>query len=291
MHLAESPHTLGLGFSSCPNDTFMFHALVHGLVAVPGPGPVGFRCVIDDIEALNERALASVDALEISKLSANVLGHVTERYYVLPSGAALGRGCGPLVVTRRGAALTRLSDLAARRIAVPGMMTTAYLLLRLFAPESVDAVPMRFDAIMAAVASGEVDAGVVIHEGRFTYEAAGLQLIADLGECWEADTDLPLPLGVICAQRSLNDQLVRGVASALSASVEYAYRHPEASRAYIAGLAQELAPDVCARHIALYVNAFSRDLGEVGRAAIETLLARGRAVGVLPGGGCSPWRD
>ncbi|TPV97032.1 MAG: 1,4-dihydroxy-6-naphthoate synthase [Myxococcales bacterium FL481] len=288
MTMPTAPLTrFDLGFSSCPNDTFMFHALVHGLVPAPD---LPFHCVIEDIEALNERARRPADALPVTKLSVSVLGHVTDRYSVLASGAALGHGCGPLVVTRSESTRDRLDSLAGARVAVPGLNTTAYLLLRLFAPASVQVVPMRFDAIMGAVASEHVDAGVVIHEGRFTYADAGLELVADLGQHWEQDTGYPLPLGVICADRRLDPGLVRDFEHALSASIAYARCHPAASRSYVASLAQELSASVCERHIALYVNAFSEELGSTGRAAVDCLLARGREAGVLPASAGSPWR-
>jgi len=270
---------LRLGFSSCPNDTFAFHALVHGLV----PFAEALAPVIEDIEALNERALARDAArrLPLTKLSVGVLPAAASRYAVMRAGAALGRGCGPLVVTRsdRGCSL---GELAGQRVAIPGVHTTAWMLLRAFAP-AVEPVAMRFDRIMGAVEAGEVAAGLVIHEGRFTYAARELVSIADLGVLWEADTGLPLPLGVIAADRSLDARLVARFEDALSDSVALARRDPAPSRAWIREHAQELDDDVTARHIALYVNDFTVDLGSEGRRAIDELLARA-------GGSPSPWR-
>jgi 1,4-dihydroxy-6-naphthoate synthase len=202
----------------------------------------------------------------------------------VPAGAALGRGCGPLVVVRDEASAAGLEELAGKKVAVPGMATTAHLLLRRFAPTSAIALPMRFDRIMPAVARGEVDAGVIIHEGRFTYREHGLVQIADLGELWESETDLPLPLGVICARRDLDERVYRSFARALRASIEYAFADPLASRDYVSALAQELEPEVCRRHIELYVNEYSLELASQGEAAIVRLLG--------PQGVCSAdlWR-
>jgi 1,4-dihydroxy-6-naphthoate synthase len=268
-----------LGFSSCPNDTFMFDALVHGRIAdAPAVVPV-----IEDIEALNDRACGSSDdaRLDVTKLSVGALPDAIDRYAVLATGAALGRGCGPLVVRRRDRDDVReLQALEGRRVAVPGLRTTAWRLLQAFAP-GVQPIAMRFDRVMPAVVAGEVDAGLVIHEGRFTYGEHDLSRIADLGELWEADTRLPVPLGVITARRSLAE--FDAIEAAIGASVAAAFADPSRSRAWVKSLAQELADDVIERHIALYVNASSRGLLAEDRRAIETLLLRC---------GCtaSPWR-
>ncbi len=265
---------LRLGFSPCPNDTFMFHALVHGSV----PNAPVVEVVMEDIEGLNRRVLEpGGDVLEVSKLSVSAWARARERYAVLDAGAALGHGCGPLVVGRHEAAL---HDLRGKRIAVPGLGTTAYALLRMFGPEHT-AVPMRFDDIMPAVSRGDVHAGLVIHESRFTYPEHGLVLLADLGEVWEADTGLPLPLGVIAAQRSLDDAVRERFEVALRASVQHAWANPDASRGYVQAHAQEMSKEVCDKHIGLYVNAFSAALGEQGRAAIDTFVLRGTEAGVL----------
>lgn len=279
---------LTIGFSPCPNDTFMFHALVAG--EVPGPR---LRPWLADIEALNERALGA-DPLPVTKLSVHALAHVRARYTVLAAGAALGRGCGPLVVARPetlrdeepAAALQRLQG---RRVAIPGLHTTAHLLLRALAPALTRVVPMRFEAIMPAVAAGEVDAGLIIHESRFTYAAQGLAQVADLGALWEAQTGLPLPLGVIAVQRGLGAGLAEALEAGIVRSILAARARPEAAWPYIRAHAQEMDPEVCRQHIALYVNDFSLALGDEGRAAIDALLARGEAAGLLPGG-ASVWR-
>jgi 1,4-dihydroxy-6-naphthoate synthase len=256
---------LTFGFSPCPNDTFAFHALVHGLVDSPAP----IRPVLLDIEELNRRAHDG--ELDLTKLSFGAIPAVSDRYAMLRSGAALGRGVGPLVVAREQ---TTLGDAAAGPIAIPGRETTAFLLLRLLAPELGEPVELRYDEILGAVERGEVAAGLIIHESRFTYAEHGLVRVADLGELWEEQTGLPVPLAAICARRDLDDQLREAVESALRASVEYAFAHPEASRDYVRAHSQELSDEVCDRHIALYVNRFSVDLGDEGIAAIEALTAK-----------------
>lgn len=273
--------TLRLGFSSCPNDTFMFHAMVHGDVVVPD---TALSVVMEDIEALNERALGPVDErVEVTKLSVGVLPKAARDYAVLGAGAALGRGCGPLLVASPDR-FASLDDLSGARIAIPGALTTANLLLSIFGPADVQRVAMRFDRIMPAVAAGQVDAGLIIHESRFTYPAHGLARVADLGEVWETDTGLPLPLGVICADRRLPADLVDALEAGLRASVRAAFADPSRSRAYVRAHAQEMTDEVCDRHISLYVGDLSVDLGDEGRAAIESLLRR--ADPSAP----SPWR-
>jgi 1,4-dihydroxy-6-naphthoate synthase len=283
------PTALSLGFSPCPNDTFMFDALVHGRVDAGG---LQLAVEMDDIEVLNRRALGldPRPPLPVTKVSVAALGRLTTDYAVLDAGAALGRGCGPLVL-RRGddPRRTTLAELAGARVAIPGEATTANLLLRLFGPE-LARVTMRFDRIMPALAAGEVDAGLVIHESRFTYPEHGLACVADLGECWEAATGLPLPLGVIVARRELPDATVLAVQQGLRASVEAAWADPATTRAYVRAHAQELDEDVCRRHIELYVNAFSAALGDEGRRAIEVLVQRMREVGAMAADAPGPWR-
>ncbi len=272
---------LTFGFSPCPNDTFAFHRAVHGGATEHG---LLLRPFLEDIEALNRRAVAGVAPFDVSKLSIPAFAKVVDRHAVLPAGAALGFGNGPLVVRRADSPLRSLAELRDARIAIPGENTTAWLLLRCLGATTGEVVPMRFDAIMAAVENGAVDAGLVIHEGRFTYPDRGLALVADLGELWEQQTGGPLPLAVIAARRDLDHDLFARVGAVLRESVRAARADPTASRAYVRGHAQELDEAVCAQHIALYVNDYSEDLGAVGRRAIEELIARGRAVGVLPAG-------
>ena len=269
--------TLTLGFSPCPNDTFIFHALVQGLAACQG---IAFRERLEDVETLNRLTLEG--ALDVSKVSSHLLGFIRDEYCLLRSGGALGRGCGPLIVAARYSAM---EDLGGKRIAVPGRYTTAHLLLRLFAPTLDTIVFLPFHEIMGAVQRGVVDAGVIIHESRFTYPDYGLAKLIDLGEWWERETGHPIPLGGIVAKRSLGGVAIAAIDSALRASVAYAQSHPGAANGYIRAHSQEMSDEVCAAHIGLYVNDFSLDLGAAGEAAVTTLLARAEDAGLVPRSG------
>lgn len=251
----------------------MFHALVSG--RVDGAG-IGFEVEMLDIEALNQRALAEASSppLPITKVSAGVLGSLSRSYVVLGAGAAMGRGVGPLVVARPDRGIESLADLVGKRIAVPGLRTTACRLLEMFAPGAFIATPLRFDGIVAAVSSGEFDAGLIIHESRFTYAQQGLLAVADMGQLWERETDLPLPLGVIVAQRELGAPRLQALERGIAQSVQYARRDPAASADYVRQHAQEMSPAVCQQHIDLYVNEFSIEMGAEGRRAIDLLLAQ-----------------
>lgn len=254
---------LTFGYSPCPNDTFAFHALTHGLVETP----LRVMPVLLDIEELNQRATRGEFAL--TKLSVGAFAGVGDRYRMLRSGAALGHGVGPLVVARTA---MPLAQAVAGRLAIPGRATTAYRLLRLAAPPTGEVRELRYDRILRAVETGEVDAGLIIHESRFTYAEHGLVRIADLGAWWEQDTGLPVPLAGICARHDLDAATVAAAESAIRASVQYAFAHPEASRAYVRAHAQELSDAVCDQHIALYVNAHSLDVGDDGLRAIARLV-------------------
>ena len=259
---------LSFGFTPCPNDAFAFHAFVHGLVRAP----FEVEPVLCDIEDLNRRAAGG--ELQLTKLSFGAAAAAGERYRLLRSGAALGRGVGPLVVARQAGTL---EETAAGRIAVPGRETTAFLLLRLAAPALGEVLELRYDRILPAVVAGEVDAGLIIHESRFTYSEHGLVAVADLGEWWEGETGLPVPLAGIFARSDLEPDVVDAAEAAIRASVEYAFAHPEASRDYVRSLSHELSDEVCAAHIALYVNASSVDIGDEGLVAIDRLLGRAAA--------------
>jgi len=259
-----TPHVLTFGYSPCPNDTFAFHALSHGLIDMP----FAVRPVLLDIEELNRRAQRG--EFDLTKLSVGAFAAVGDRYRLLRSGAALGHGVGPLVVARSAQSLDRAMR---GRVAIPGRETTAFRLLRLAAADIGEVVEMRYDRILEAVATGDVDAGLIIHESRFTYEQHGLVRVTDLGDWWEQDTGLPVPLAGICARHDLGDALTQAAERAIRASVQYALDHPEASRAYVRAHAQEMSDTVCDAHIALYVNAHSLDLGDDGQRAIERLVA------------------
>jgi 1,4-dihydroxy-6-naphthoate synthase len=256
------------GFSPCPNDTFAFDALVHGRT----PAPFTAVPALHDIEELN--ALARESRYELTKLSIGALAGVRDRYTLLRSGGALGHGVGPLVVAREAASL---ADAARGRMAIPGQDTTAYLLLRLAAPELREVVELRYDEILDAVAAGAVDAGLIIHESRFTYADHGLVEVADLGSWWEDETGMPVPLAGICARADMDAELRGAVEDAIRRSVEHAFEHPSDSLEYVRAHSQELSDEVCRQHIDLYVNEFTRDLGDEGMAAIDALLARAAA--------------
>jgi len=267
-----------LGFSPCPNDTFIFYALVHG--KVPFLEPV--RPVLADVETLN--AWAKAGRLPATKLSYAAFARVTDRYLALTSGGALGRGVGPLVVAKKA------RPLAGARVAHPGEETTAYTLFRLFMGDRpFTPVPMVYSEIMPAVARGEVDLGLIIHESRFVYPQHGLKKLLDLGEWWEEETGLPLPLGLIAARRDQGAALARALDAAVKESILYARAHLEEAWPYIKAHAQELDDDVIRAHIETYVNDFSLDLGDEGIQAVEALFARMRAAGLAPAE-IRPWR-
>lgn len=257
---------ISLGFSPCPNDTFIFHALTHGLVEVPG---LSFRERLEDVETLNRLALDA--SLDVTKVSYGAIPHLLSDYVLLRSGGALGRGCGPLLVAREAISA---HELRGKRVAIPGRLTTANLLLQLFDPELAPGIEMVYSEIMPSVARGDVDAGLIIHESRFTYPSLGLVRLVDLGEWWERETGSPIPLGGIVARRSLGEERIAAIESAIRLSVEYAFRDPSASAGYVGAHAQEMDPAVMRQHIDLYVNEFSVDLGDQGESAVRELLRR-----------------
>ncbi|MBR5131339.1 MAG: 1,4-dihydroxy-6-naphthoate synthase [Alistipes sp.] len=252
--------TLRLAISPCPNDTFMFDAIVNKRIDLEG---YTFDVEYHDIEQLNERVLSG--EAEVSKCSTALLRAVGERYRLLDSGSALGRGNGPLLVRRKG------ETTPIRRIAVPGLYTTANALIGRLFPDIEERVPMLFSKIAEAVEGGEFDAGVLIHEGRFVYERRNLELVADLGLEWERQVELPLPLGSIIIDRSLGEEVARDVERLIRRSIEYAFSNPALSRDFIKSHAQELEDDVIDKHISLFVNDFSLTLGDEGRRAVEEL--------------------
>jgi 1,4-dihydroxy-6-naphthoate synthase len=252
----------------------MFYPLVHGLVDTGG---LTFAERLEDVETLNLLALKG--ELDVSKVSYHALGHIRDEYALLCSGSALGRGCGPLLVATES---IDPADLRGRTIAVPGRYTTAKLLLRLFDPALENFLVMPFNEIMDAVLTGQADAGLIIHESRFTYHGFGLHKLVDLGEWWEGETGLPIPLGGIVARRSLGAERIAAIERALRAGVEYARSHPAEAAHYIREHAQEMSDEVCAAHISLYVNDFSSELGEEGERAIAELLRRAEEAGIVP---------
>ncbi|APG27992.1 1,4-dihydroxy-6-naphthoate synthase [Syntrophotalea acetylenivorans] len=266
--------SLSLGYSPCPNDTFLFYALAHGIVSLPG---LERPPLLTDVETLN--GLVRNVRLSISKISCHALGHVRHDYALLRSGAALGRGCGPLLVAPRDFDPVTLST---SRIAIPGNLTTASLLLRLWQPNCRNLIVLPFDRIIPAICTGQVDAGLIIHEERFTFAQHGLKELVDLGCWWQKLTGLPLPLGAIVAQRQLGSEKITSIEKAIAASLLYAQNNPGEPVAYIQQHAQELTAGAIEQHIALYVNDFTQNMGEEGLAAIEELLGRAAKAELIP---------
>ena len=264
---------LSLGYSPCPNDTFIFCAMTRG--RIPDAPPC--REVLEDIETLN--ALALEYRLDLTKISFHALGHLRDHYVLLRAGGALGRGCGPLVVSRQPCSPDRLKG---RKIALPGRLTTASLLLRLFEPSLDQLVYLPFDEIMPACARGDVDAGVIIHESRFTFGEYGLSKVIDLGAWWEEETGRPIPLGGILARRDLGGAMHARLDRSIRSSIEYAYAHPAEVRPYIRQYAQEMDESVMQQHINLYVNRYSLQYGDDGEAAIRDLYDRAEQAGIVP---------
>jgi 1,4-dihydroxy-6-naphthoate synthase len=267
-------HTLA--YSPCPNDTYVFAALTNGMLE----GAPRVEAHLADIDELN--GAAERGEYELVKVSYGALPYLTERYRILRSGGAVGRGCGPLLVARPDTSPELFADFRNKRIAIPGERTTAFLLLQLALggrPKHVEC--MRFDRIFSAVLDGSVDAGLIIHESRFTYRDAGLIAIADLGEWWETFTRLPIPLGAILVRKDVDPGEARRLNDAIRGSLAFARANPGRVMPYVREHAVEINDDVMRQHIDLYVNEFTEDLGHEGTRAVEALLSRARDAGVL----------
>ena len=267
---------LTLAFSPCPNDCFMFDAVVNGRIDLEG---LEFDVRLADVEALNKAAFAR--DVDVSKLSYHAYAYCAANYVLLDAGSALGRNCGPLLISKRAIARDEVAS-GALRIAIPGKYTTANFLLGLAFPQARDTRELLFSEIEGAVLDGRVDAGLIIHENRFTYAAKGLRKIVDLGEFWEDETGAPIPLGGIVVRRSLPDGVRQAVNRVVRRSVEYAFAHRAASLPFVREHAQEMSEQVMYQHIDLYVNEYSVDLGPEGRRAVELLFEKARALGVIP---------
>ena len=255
---------LTLGFSPCPNDTFIFEALVHHKIDTEG---LEFDVVFADVEQLNKWAFQA--KLDVTKLSFNAFTKCISEYVLLDSGSALGRNCGPLLIKKPNVALTSKS-----KIAIPGKYTTANLLLSISNPEYSNKVEVLFSEIENEILSGNVDAGLIIHENRFTYQQKGLEKVKDLGEFWEQKTGLPLPLGGIVVKRVLPFEIQKKMERVLRKSVEYAFKNRQSSLEFVKCHAQEMERDVIDAHIALYVNCYSVSLGEKGKKAVQLLFEK-----------------
>ena len=255
---------LTLGFSPCPNDTFIFDALVHHKIDTEG---LEFEVIFADVEQLNKWACQG--KLDITKLSYNAFTHCVNNYALLDSGSALGNNCGPLLIKKPNTILTKES-----KIAIPGKYTTANMLLNIAFPNHQNKVEILFSEIENKVLEGKVDAGLIIHENRFTYEDKGLEKVKDLGEFWEEETGLPIPLGGIVTNRRLPLATQQKIERVLRKSVEFAFENPNSSADYVKFHAQEMGKEVVDAHIALYVNNYSISLGEQGRKAVELLFEK-----------------
>lgn len=268
--------TLSLSFSPCPNDCFMFDAIVNKRIDLEG---LEFSVRLADVEALNQAAFAGEG--DVTKLSYHAYAFCSGDYVLLDAGSALGRNCGPLLISKRPIAQGEVAA-GGLRIAIPGKYTTANFLLGLAFPHAKDKTPLVFSDIEGALLDGRFDAGLIIHENRFTYETKGLRKIIDLGEYWEETTGAPIPLGGIVIKRSLPDAVKHQVNRVIRRSVEYAFAHRTASLDYVRAHAQEMSDDVMYRHIDLYVNDYSVDLGAEGRRAVDVLFAKAAATGIIP---------
>lgn len=264
---------LSIGFSPCPNDTFIFDALLHGKIDTEG---LEFEPFIEDVEALNRRAFAG--ELAITKLSYHAFAHLTNLYALLDAGSALGNNCGPLLIARNF--MTR-EELSQARIVIPGEMTTANFLLSLAFPEARNKSALVFSEIENAVLTGQADAGLIIHENRFTYAQRGLVKIMDLGEHWETSTGLPIPLGGIVVRRDLPLEIQQKVNRVMRRSVEFAFAHPQEVMPFVRKYAQEMEDHVMQSHIDLYVTQRTVDLGAEGRAAVLQMFRIAQEKGIL----------
>ena len=262
-----------IAFSPCPNDTFMFHAMLNGLVDTSG---FAFEHHLMDIEELNQNAFEQ--KYDVTKISFSAFGHLTDKYVLLNSGAALGRNCGPLLISKTP---TLAKDINELKIAIPGIYTTANLLLSIMWPEAKNKESVLFSEIEDAVLNDKYDAGLIIHENRFTYKLKGLHKIMDLGEWWENKTGMPIPLGGIVAKESLGLQSINSIERIIKSSIEYAFKYPDASKDFIMQNAQAMDEQVVREHIKLYVNEFSLNLGSEGKNAIRTLLKKGNKSGIF----------
>lgn len=263
-----------IGFSPCPNDTFIFDALVHHKIDTEG---LDFEVLLGDVEELNQKAFNK--ELDITKLSCHAYGYLTDDYVLLDAGSALGKGCGPLLVQSSNFKVQNLEDCS---IAIPGKYTTANFLLSIAHPEATNKTEMLFSDIENAILTRKVDAGLLIHENRFTYKQKGLEKIIDLGEYWENTTGALIPLGGIVMKRSFDSGTINKVNRLIRKSIEHAFKNEGSALAYMQQHAQEMDEQIMMQHVALYVNKYSIDLGEEGRAAVTKMFNLAQQKGVIP---------
>jgi len=271
---------LTLGFSPCPNDTFIFDALIHHKIDTEG---LDFEVFFDDVETLNQKAFRG--ELDITKLSYHAFAYVTDQYVLLDSGSALGFGVGPLLICKNEKFLDQQylkSQISSLKIAIPGQYTTANFLLSLAFPEGKNKTEVLFSEIENQLLNGETDLGLIIHENRFTYQDKGLHKIVDLGDFWEQQTGCEIPLGGIVANRNLPEEIQHKINRVLRKSVEFAFENPKSGLDFIRAHAQEMSEEVMYKHIELYVNKYSVALGDDGRKAIKILFDKALQLGVIP---------
>ena len=277
---------LSLGFSPCPNDTFIFDALIHHKIDTEG---LEFEVEYNDVETLNQKAFNN--ELDITKLSYHAFAYAVENYELLNAGSALGFGVGPLLITKNQQLAENLALYAGKylpdefknlRVGIPGKFTTANFLLGLAYPNLINKEIMVFSDIESAVLDGEVDLGLIIHENRFTYQDRGLYKVQDLGDFWEKATESPIPLGGIVIKRNLPQEIKEKVNRLIHLSVEYAFANPKSGIDYIRSHAQEMEENVMYKHIELYVNQYSSDLGELGRKAVKSMFDKANAFNLIP---------
>jgi 1,4-dihydroxy-6-naphthoate synthase len=274
--MSQPANQLTLGFSPCPNDCFIFDALIHQKIDTEG---LTFHVIMEDVEALNQKAFNG--ELDITKLSYHAYAHLTKWYQLLDAGSALGKGCGPLLITKTDELVSDNFKINTAKIAIPGKYTTANFLCSIAFPDAKNKIEMLFSDIEEAVLTGKVDAGLIIHENRFTYEQKGLKKIIDLGEYWESLTKLPIPLGGIVIKRTFSEEFKNKVNRVLRKSVEYAFANPKSSFSFVKNHAQEMNEEVMYKHIDLYVNKYSLDIGAEGKQSIQALFDKAQELGVI----------
>lgn len=265
--MKPNSYIIKLGFSPCPNDTFVFDALINNKIDTEG---IDFICDAEDIERLNERAID--EDLDMTKVSFHAFLHIADKYQLLDAGSALGTNCGPLLISKKNYQPSEINDLS---IAIPGKYTTAALLLAFAYPDASDIHEIIFNKIENKILKDIVDAGVIIHESRFTYQEKGLIKLCDLGEFWEQKTSFPIPLGGIVVRRDMPDELKTKLSRILKASVDFAFQNPESSKDFIKGHSSEIDDETIKKHIELYVNHYTKSLGVKGRDAINFLFQYG----------------
>jgi len=267
---------LTLGFSPCPNDTFIFDALVNKRIDTEG---LEFEVKLGDVETLNTKAFKA--ELDITKLSYHAFAYMTENYQLLRSGSALGKNCGPILIAKEQIS-NLISHISNLKIAIPGKYTTANFLLGIAFPEAKNKTELVFSEIENAVLQNKVDAGLIIHENRFTYQSKGLKKLIDLGEFWETKTGLPIPLGGIAIRKNISSEVKLKVERLIRKSIEFAFANPEASKEYVRCHSQEMEASVIQSHINLYVNNYSVNLGAEGEKAVKEMYAIGKETGIIP---------